>query len=62
MFTSDQKVLFIFKTITLYNFRIAIFLHNLSHVPVGFTVSGLFMVTRESAVTASIIQEIQLLQ
>ena len=40
----------------------AIFLHSLSHVPVGFTVAGLFMITRESAVTVSIAQENHLLQ
>ena len=42
--------------------QITLFLSELSQAPIGVTVCGLFMITRESAVTVNITQENQLLQ
>ena len=42
-------------------FQINLFLQSLAHTPVGFTMGGLFMITKESAVTVSIAQRKQLL-
>ena len=63
MFTSDQKILYLSNQVKLKPllFQMAIFLHNLTHVPVGFTVAGLFMITKESAITVNITQNNQLL-
>ena len=43
-------------------FQMNIFLQSLTHVPVGFTMYGLFILTKESTLTVSIAQGNQLLQ
>ena len=36
-------------------FKISVFLQEVSHIPVGFSVFGIFMITKESVVTVSLL-------
>ena len=37
----------------LYIFQMSVFLQSLTHVPVGITVGGFFMVTKEAIITVN---------